>query len=250
MPHFFIKKENILGNTIIINDEENYRHIARSLRAKAGEPLLLIDESKIQYETCIKSITPKEICAEIKNSYLSKRELEFKLYLAQSPLRSDAQNVIIEKTTELGAAGVYPIYTDNCALSKSIIEKKVPKWQRIMKEASKQCERASIPKCFELTDMKMLFNSNNFDYVIAFCERLSEKTFREFYNETPDLFSPDSKILVIIGPEGGFSQEEFDFFKNNSIPMLTLGNLILKAETAVIIALGSIINEFNYSKQN
>lgn len=250
MPHFFIEEENIHENKIIINDEENYRHIAKSLRAKIGEPLLLIDKNKIQYETTIIDITSKEIVTEVIKSYKSNRELNFNLYLAQSPLRSDAQNIIVEKATELGAAGIYPIYTDNCALNKSVIEKKVSKWQKIMKEASKQCERASVPTCFNLTNIKILCSSSEFDYIIAFCERFSEKTFRDFYEENQNVFSKDSKILVIIGPEGGFSQEEFKFFKDNSIPMLTLGDLILKAETAVIIALGSIINEFNYSKQN
>lgn len=248
MPHFFITSEQINNKTIIINDLENYRHIARSLRARIGEPLLLIDENKIQYEGKIKNITPKEIFVDINNSYKSSRELGFNLYLAQSPLRSDAQNIIIEKATELGAAGVYPIYTDNCALNKSVIEKKIPKWQRIMYEASKQCERAAVPKCFDLTNLQALCNSNHFDYIIAFCERFSVETFRTYFTNNSDMFDKGKNVLVIIGPEGGFSQKEFDFFKDNSIPMLTLGDLILKAETAVIIALGSIINEYNYSK--
>lgn len=56
-------------------------------------------------------------------------------------------------------------------------------------------------------------------------------------------------MLVIIGPEGGFSEREFEFFKEKSIPMVTLGNLILKAETAVTVALGNIVYEFeNYRK--
>ena len=248
MPHFFIKSENVHGETVVINDEENYRHIARSLRAKSGETLLLIDEHKVQYETVIQKITSKEIYASVSKFYKSKRELVFNLYLAQSPLRSDAQNIIIEKATELGAAGVYPVYTDNCALNKAVIEKKLPKWQRIMYEASKQCERASVPKCFECTDIKSLCESLKFDYIIAFCERLACKTFKAYYEEHQELFKSNSNILVIIGPEGGFSDREFDYFKENSIPMLTLGDLILKAETAVIVALGNIIYEYNNSK--
>ncbi|MBR6098899.1 16S rRNA (uracil(1498)-N(3))-methyltransferase [bacterium] len=250
MPHFFIKSENVHGKTVTINDVENYRHIARSLRAKTGEKLLLIDENQIQYETVIKNISPKEITTEIKNSYLSKRHLSFDLCLAQSPLRSDSQSLIMEKATELGAAAVYPIYTDNCAVSKSVIEKKVDKWQRIMYEASKQCERADIPKCYGVTDIKTLYESKEFDYVIAFCERLSEKTFREYYNENKNIFDEKSKVLVIIGPEGGFSDSEFEYFRENSIPMLTLGDLILKADTAVITAIGNIIYEYNYSRKN
>ena len=61
MPHFYIKSENKKDNIISIYDIENYRHIAKSLRAKIGENLLLIDENQIQYETKIKNITAKEI---------------------------------------------------------------------------------------------------------------------------------------------------------------------------------------------
>lgn len=250
MPHFFIKSKNVEGNTVIINNEENYRHIARSLRARIGEPLLLIDENQTQYETIIKDITSNNIEAEVIKSYPSKRKLDFELYLAQSPLRSDAQSVIVEKATELGIAGIYPIYTDNCAVNKSVIEKKILKWQKIMYEASKQCERADIPNCFELTNLQTLFESENFDYVIAFCERIANQTFREYYNENKNIFKQNSKMLVIIGPEGGFSDREFEYFEEKSIPMLTLGDLILKAETAVITAIGNIIYEYNNSRKN
>lgn len=249
MPHFFIKSENVSNNIVQISDTENYKHIAKALRAKVGEKLLLIDENQIQYETVIKDITSKEIIAEIKDKYKSKRFLDFELYLAQSPLRSEAQSVIIEKATELGVTGVYPIFTDNCALKKDVISKKIDKWQKTMYEASKQCERAVVPTCFEMTTMDELLKNNKFDIVIAFCERLSELTFRDYLKSNLELFN-NKKVLVIIGPEGGFSEREFKFFKDNNIPMLTLGDLILKAETAVIVAIGNIIYEYNNSKSN
>ena len=84
MPHFFIKSSQVNENKISICDSENYRHIARALRARVGEKLLLIDENQIQYEIKILNITNNEILCEIENSYLSKRDLEFDLYLAQS----------------------------------------------------------------------------------------------------------------------------------------------------------------------
>jgi 16S rRNA (uracil1498-N3)-methyltransferase len=241
MPHFFINSKDVKHNKIIISDKENYTHIAKSLRIKVGEKLLLIDENQIQYETKVEEVTNKDVIVSVCNSYKSSRMLDFNLYLAQSPLRSDAQNLIIEKATELGADGVYPIFTDNCTLSKSVIEKKIPKWQRIMYEASKQCERAYVPKCFDLTDLKTVISMGY--KVIAFCERCTNKTLYEYCLKTP--IKKDDKILVIIGPEGGFSEREFEFFRENNVEMLTLGDLILKAETAVIIALGNIIYEYN-----
>ena len=272
MPHFFINSNQVTNNEITISDKENYFHIARSLRARTGESLLLIDENKIQYETTIASITNDKITVRIDKFYPSKRFLDFELYLAQSPLRSDAQNLLIEKATELGVSGVYPVKTDNCALNNEMIDKKIEKWQKIMYESSKQCERADIPTCYPRTTFEKLLSENNFDKILVFCERIASKTIRESFNEKP--IKKGDKILVIIGPEGGFSQKEFDGFKqlliggdsshsvilrakpeespaqnDIQLEMLTLGDMILRAETAASVALGNIIYEYsNYKK--
>ena len=252
MPHFFINSDQIENNTVTISDKENYFHIARSLRARTGENLLLIDENKIQYETTIKLITNDKIEAKISKSYPSERFLDFELYLAQSPLRSDAQNLLIEKATELGVRGVFPIKTDNCALNNDMIDKKISKWNKIMYEASKQCERADIPICYDRTTIETVLNDDFFDKVYVFCERIAHKSIRDSFEESP--IKSNDKVLVIIGPEGGFSQKEFDYFNeltenNKNFYMLTLGDLILKAETATTVALGNIIYEYSFSKR-
>ena len=242
MPHFFVDSRNRVNNLIIINDVENYRHIARALRARVGEKLLLIDEAQIQYETEIIEINSNEIICKIEKSYLSTRDLEFDLYLAQSPLRSDAQLTVMEKATELGARAVYPIITDNCALNKSVLEKKHEKWQKVMYEASKQCERAKVPVCFEPTLIEKVLDENEFDKILVFAERFTEISLKQYLLQNP--IKKADKVLTIIGPEGGFSQKEFDFFKERNLPLISLGDLILKAETAVIVALGDIIYEY------
>ena len=241
MPHFFVNSSNKKDRIIRVNDNENYRHIAKSLRAKVGEKLLLIDENQIQYETVIKEINSQEIVCEIQKSYQSKRDLEFDLYLAQSPLRSDAQLTIMEKATELGVKGVYPVLTDNCSLAQSVLSKKHEKWQKVMYEASKQCERAKVPECYKPTILEKVLE-NSFDKILVLAERSTEISLKEYIEKNP--INKGEKVLVIIGPEGGFSQKEFDFFKTKNLPLITLGDLILKAETAVIVTLGNIVYEY------
>ena len=241
MPHFFIGSSEVKDKEICIKDGENYRHIARSLRARIGERLLLIDENQIQYETEITNITNSEIICEVKNSYKSHRDLEFDLYLAQSPLRSDAQLSIMEKSTELGVRAVYPVMTDNCALKKDIAEKKVEKWQKVMFEASKQCERAKIPTCYGIDSLENILKLE-FDRIIVFGERSTEQSLKEYLGKNG--IKKGEKILVLIGPEGGFSKREFDMFKEKHLPVISLGDLILKADTAVTVALGDIIYEY------
>ena len=237
MPLFFFDTNNKTDKKIVISDADNYRHIARSLRARCGEKLLLIDENQIQYETKISEINSKEVICEIEKSYLSKRDLEFDLFLAQSPLRSDAQLTVMEKATELGVRGVYPVFTDNCALRVN----KQEKWQKVMFEASKQCERAKIPTCFAPTTFEEILQKD-FDKIIVLAERSTEKSLKQYLSENPT--KKGERILAIIGPEGGFSQKEFDFFKSKNLPLISLGDLILKAETAVIVTLGDIVYEY------
>ena len=237
MPHFFINSNSKTENKIVVSDADNYRHIARSLRARVGENLLLIDENQIQYETKIKEINSREIICEVEKSYPSKRDLEFDLYLAQSPLRSDAQLTVMEKATELGVRGVYPVFTENCALKVN----KQEKWQKVMNEASKQCERAKIPTCYEPITFDELL-AKPFDKVIVLAERSTEKSLKQYLSENPT--KKGEKILAIIGPEGGFSQKEFDYFKSKNLPLISLGDLILKAETAVSVTLGDIVYEY------
>ena len=241
MPHFFINSNDIDDKIITISDESNYQHIVKSLRSTVGESLLLIDENEIEYKTEIKYISKDSIKVEIIDSYKSNRKLKYNLYLAQSPLRSDAQVTIMEKATELGVAGVYPIYTDNCVLKKNVIENKIEKWQNTMYAASKQCERANIPICFPLSSLDEVVRCRKFNKIIALCERDTEKTLKEYLKENQIKEKED--VLVIIGPEGGFSDKEFGYFKTRSIPRLSLGDLILKAETAVIVSIGNIVYE-------
>ena len=242
MPHFFINSKSVKENKIIIDEKENYNHIVKSLRVKVGETLLLIDENEIEYKTTVSKIENKFVECDVISYEKSQRDLPYNLYLAQTPLRSDAQLTIMEKATELGIRGVYPVYTENCALKKSVALSKLEKWQKVMYEASKQCERANIPTCYDLTTLETVINDKKFDRVIALCERNTNGSFKEYLRENPA--KDGENILLIIGPEGGFSENEFELMRKHNLPMLTLGDLILKAETAVIVTLGNIVYEF------
>jgi 16S rRNA (uracil1498-N3)-methyltransferase len=190
----------------------------------------------------IREITNKSILCEIVSKEYSTRDLPYNLYLAQSPLKSDAQLTIMEKSTELGIRAVYPVYTDNCALKRTIAENKVEKWSKIMYEASKQCERAMIPTCYGLSKLEELIEDKKFNRVIALCEKYTNGSLKGYLRKNP--VKKDESILLVIGPEGGFSEREFEYFKSKNLPMLTLGDLILKAETAVVVTLGNIVYEY------
>lgn len=241
MPHFLIKSQNVQNNRIIIDDKDLYKHIIKVLRAKSGEHLLFLDENEIQYETKLEEISANLFECKIEKQYKSERKLGLNLYVAQSVLNSDAQTSAIQKATELGVKGIIPLYTDNCAVKETVIKNKIEKWQKIALESVKQCERADIPTVYEMSKIKEVVKK--FDQVIVFAEKYAPKTFFECAQN----IDKSKSILVIIGPEGGFSQTEFDFFIENKIPMVTLGNLIYRADTALTAALTTVINGVMYA---
>lgn len=239
MPHFLINSNKVKNSAITIDDSENYSHIAVSLRAKPGESLLLIDENEVQYETVIENISKKEIHVKILKKYNSIRKTNFKITLAQCILKQDAQNLTIQKATELGVHKIIPVISDNVTVKKEIISQKLEKWQKIAKEAFKQCERANIPKVENPISLQELLLSKDFDEIIIFAEKEADFTLKEYLSQNKT--GQNNKILAVIGPEGGFSDSEFDFFKQNRLAKVSLSNLILKAETASICAISNLI---------
>lgn len=242
MPHFLINASNIKNNQITIDDKDLYRHIIKVKRVKIGERLLFLDEKEIQYETVLKKITPDEFGVEIVCSYPSQRKLPLNIYVAQSVLNSDDQISSIQKATELGVRGIIPICTDNCSVKESVINAKIDKWQKVAVESVKQCERADIPTVFGLSSLQDIIE--NYEQVIVFAEKYTDMNFFQYIKNTKINTSKD--ILVIIGPEGGFSEKEFELFKNKNVPLITLGKLIYRADTALTAAITTVINGVLY----
>lgn len=239
MPHFIINSNTVNDCQIRISDKELYTHIAKALRSKVGETLMFIDENEVQYIAKIEEISNREIYTKVVDSYKSNRKLPLNLYLAQSVLKPDAQFNVIQKATELGVKGIVPLYTDNCTIRQNIIKEKIDKWQKIALESVKQCERADIPKVFDQSTIKDIIGNKEFDVILAFVEKHADSTLNKYLEQNK--IPKDKSIIAIIGPEGGFSEQEFKLFKEKNIPQVSLGNLIYRADTAVIAALSNII---------
>ncbi len=248
MPHFLIKSTDVFENKIEIKDKDMYKHIIRVMRMKQNEEILFLDENEIRYEAEINEINHDSFSCIIKKQYKSERKLNLNIYLAQSVLNSDAQVSIIQKATELGVKGIIPLYSENCSVKESTIKLKIEKWQKIAVESVKQCERADIPKVYEEVKLEDFIENNTTGkkQIIVFAERNTTKNFFQFIREKK--IDRNEKILIVIGPEGGFSDREFELFKRNNLPLITLGNLIYRADTAAVAALTTVINGVNYGQ--
>lgn len=244
MFQFFIEQGNITDSTIEITNKNDVLHISKSLRLSAGSVLNLVVQNQYVYTVEIISINIDSITTKVIEKNPVKNKLSFNLTLAQSVLKAAKQDVVIQKATELGVKSIIPLTTKNTVVlfdSQKDKLNKIERWNRIANESSKQCKRADIPVISDILTLKeLLVSLANYDLVICCTEKNAKSSMRACLQEN----TAARDILVIIGPEGGWDASEIKLFEENNINLVSLGNLILRAETAVITTLSNIIYEY------
>lgn len=237
MPHFFIKSNQIQNDIITVLDKELLRHLVNSLRVRLGEELKFIDENEIQYETVVVALEHKALSAQVKKSYQSQRKLPYDIFLAQAVLKPEAQLELISGAVQCGVRKIFPVVSDRCAVSRKTFENKLSKWQKVADEAAKQCERANFAQIEPLSGDFSLLEKYKKENVIIYAEKYSFLNIAQAIKDV-DINSP---IVVVVGPEGGFSESEFDYFKSQGYKLVDLGKLIFKAPNAAVAGISNIV---------
>ena len=237
MPHFLIKKEEIKNNLITLENNDSFFHITKVLRAKIGENLKFIDENQFVYLAKIINITKNCLNAEIIEKTKSERTLKAKLCLIQSILMTDAENNAIANAVQSGVKEIYPVFSDNVSASLNSIKNKIPKWEKIALENFKQCERADLPIINEVSDLKTILKKFKKENILIFAEKYENISIDNALKN----IDKEEKIAIVTGPEGGFSDCEFNYFKKHNYKLLSLGKIIYKAPNAITAAISNII---------
>ncbi len=234
MPHFLIKSTDIKNNMLELRDESILKHLF-VMRKTIGETLKFIDENKLVSLVKIENITKKELTGTVVNSYYSKRFLTKKIKLIQCVLREEQMSAI-SNAVQIGVSEIQPVLSDFTSIKKSALN--IEKMEKVAYEAFKQCERADLAKILPICSLdSALSNSKN---IIVLGERNCNSTIKDFVLKHVG----DSEITIVIGPEGGFSDKEFELFEKLKLPIVSIGNTILKAENAIISGVGIISYEF------
>ena len=228
------EKENIDENNgkILIKDKSDCNHIQNVYRLNIGDELRIID-GEYEYFTKIIEISKKEVAVKILEKKEDSYSLNVNIDVAMGILKNDKMNLAIQKLTEIGVNKIIPLKTERVVVK---INEKKEKWDVVVREALKQCRGI---KFTEITPVKKLaeIDYSKYDKIIFAYENSDEsKSLSEIIEKE------DKNILYIIGPEGGITQEEVDFLKNNKAIEISLGKRILRAETAAIVVCGIIAN--------
>lgn len=238
MPHFLIKKEEIKDNFIELIDNENIFHLVKVLRVKVGQKVKFIDENKNVYFCEIKEVLKNSLKAQILETKVSNRVLKNNICLIQSVVASDAQNLLIANAVQTGVKKIYPVMSDNVSVSLNSLKGKVEKWNKISLENFKQCERADMAEIEEISDLKEVLSQFKKENILIFAEKYENSTLNDCLNDIDET----DKIAIVIGPEGGFSQNEFEYFISQGYKLITLGKMIYKAPNAVVAAVSNVVS--------
>lgn len=239
---FFIKPEDIVNDFIMITGE-NHHKIKNVLRYKIGDELdiILAGDSTKKFRGKIEKITDETIIVRITDSvYLQNDSIFTTLYI--SLLKSKNFEVAIQKATELGVKRIVPL-----SAKRSIVQVKneresgkIQRWRAIAMEAAAQCKRDDVPDVTDIIDSQKLKTLHDDAQIKFVCHEKGGESLKEYFAR----FKNPIKISALIGPEGGFTDEEVRLFNNLGFTSVLLGKSVLRAETVPIYIMSIIQYEF------
>ena len=230
MPRFFIEDKPLDGVVTITGEDAH--HIGFSLRMKAGERITATYNG-MDYECIISSISPDTVIASIESGAVCETEPNVKLTLFQALPKADKFEHIIQKSVELGVCEIIPFISKRCVvkLSAEEFEKKRQRYNKIALAAAKQSGRGIIPVVKPLITLNEIADKlSDYDTSILFYEKssfpISEVGLKSF-----------TSVSAIIGSEGGFDHSEAEQLEKAGAYSVSLGNRILRCETAPTVAI-------------
>jgi 16S rRNA (uracil1498-N3)-methyltransferase len=251
-PRFFITPDQVREPSISVMGED-VRHIRTVLRKGPGDLLTLLDGAGMEYIVRIKTMERSEIDTEIINRKERKTASPV-VILGQGLPKSDKMDWIVQKATELGVSSIVPLVTERTIVKIKDEEKRVGRWQKICREAAMQSDRPDIPVVHEIMSYRDFLARTPLDPPLARGEHkeggsdaLRLMPWEEGTEPIKSVLRKHGEakqVVVLIGPEGGFSQEEADAAKARGFHLVSLGRNILRTETAAVAALSMILYEY------
>ncbi|MGD2079703.1 MAG: 16S rRNA (uracil(1498)-N(3))-methyltransferase [Nitrospirota bacterium] len=228
MPRLFLPSEIDPQREVLITGEEAH-YLLAVLRMKAGEEFSLFDPSGRHFRARISRAGRKDAAAELLAELPPARDPARPVVLVQGMLKSDKMDLVVRKSTELGVSRIVPVVAERSQVRRT---RKGERWRKVAREASRQCFRTSVPEVDEPLGMAEFLSSAEGFEGFVFWEGGGSSL-----GEAWQLKPSSEPLVVAIGPEGGFTEEEVDLARRKGLEAKSLGERILRAETAAVAAL-------------
>src|SRR5574344_381720 len=223
---------SIIDKNVLLSDDDQY-HLLKVMRARPNDKIEVVSD-EIPYLCQIKGVKPLVIDAL--SVIKEQRELPCQITLVTALLKGDKLDYVIQKATELGVCEIVLLSSERTIVKTKDYDSisKLNRYQRILKEAAEQSHRSKIPMLYRLISLNDLDKIKADIKMIAYEDAAG--TTKSFFDEIKKAEN-GSKIAIIIGPEGGFTADEVKLACQKGYNVVSLGNRILRAETASIFSL-------------
>lgn len=227
--YFGIKKEN---NLIYFNSDD-INHIKNVMRMKENDELLMVYDNKRYLCSLNKDYLNGTVIKELESI---KSEYEIVFYIPV--VTEDKMDFVLKKGTELGVTKFIPVEYDHCKfkIKKEQKEKKLTRWNKIIKSASEQSHRITIPELGDIISSKNIKKNNGVNIVCSL-DKVNVKPIKYVLNE----HNIYDTIYVLYGPEGGLSKEEEKYFESIGYIKTSLGDTVLRTETVIVYVMSIIL---------
>ncbi len=234
MQRYFAKSYD---KTLILEDSDIH-HIKNVMRMKINDLIEAVYDNKL-YICKIVSFEPFSLTIE--KIIEEENSIGLDVTVAVGLVKEQKMDLILQKLTELGVKRIIPVNMEHSIvkLDDSRFKKKKERWISICKEASEQSKRTSIPVIEDIMNIKDLVKIDG-DIKLVASTKEKDKMFNYYLQKIKNC----DRIIIVLGPEGGFSEKEENYLCENGFDRVSFGNLIFRVETACIYA-ASIFNYFS-----
>ena len=221
------------------------RQLKTVLRADTGDHIRVFDGSGSEWELEIDHVGRNEVSTTLVSAIKPVSEPSAKVTMLLGHARPDRIELAIQKCTELGAVRFVPVLSERVqgGNTGSPSEKRLERWQRIAIEAAEQSGRATVPVVEQPTSiMDAISDVIAEQPLLCMWEELAEDS-QSLSSALKSLDADQSNLAALIGPPGGFSEEEATLIRNAGAKLVTLGARVLRSETAAITVMSAILYE-------
>ncbi|MCM3698564.1 16S rRNA (uracil(1498)-N(3))-methyltransferase [Paenibacillus macerans] len=247
MQRYFVEPSQFGEREVAIVGEDA-RHIGKVMRSKPGDKLIVSDGISREVLAEITTMEPQQVTALIIETLAASGEPWLQVTVAQSLPKGDKMETVIQKCTEIGASVFLPFLSARTVVQydQKKEEKRLGRWRKIAKEAAEQAHRSKIPAVEMPVKWEGLMAALGSCDLVCLCyEKEHGQQLRDVLQPFAKRIDPKQtyKIAVVVGPEGGFSEEEVREAEAKGAVAVGLGRRILRTETAAMAALTCIMYE-------
>lgn len=230
-PRFFVEGVYGAGQTVPLAGEDAHK-IVHVLRKRPGDTVQIVDSAANRFNAVLE-VENEALLARLAEPAPRQRTPRIEITVAQGMPKGQKMDFVVEKLTELGVAAIIPLYSERSVVVESS-RGKLDRWRRLAKSAAAQCGRDKIPKIAEPVPFSDLLEAfSDYDCVLFPWELAGNAPLRD---RLPSLVAGARRILVVVGPEGGFAHSEAEAAERGGAHIIGLGPRILRTETAALVA--------------